>query len=272
MEPREQAAAGGLKAGSAAAEPASERLAAVGRSALAGRRALVVGGSGGIGAAVARGLASRGASVLVHGRSPASVGAVVATIRSAGGQAEGLALPLESAAPLLAAIRHAGPFDILAVAFGPFVRKPLAAHSPEDWERMASLNLALPGALVSALFPAMCDRGFGRILLFGGTRTDAIRGYRSNAAYAAAKTGLGVLAKSAAIEGAPRNVAAVAVCPGLVRTEYVDDAAAEALRLMAPGGRLSSPVEVAEIALGLIDRDPCAASGAIVSLDAGFDP
>lgn len=266
MEPREQAAAGGPKGGTAGA------AAVGGHSALAGRRALVVGGSGGIGAAVALGLAARGASVFVHGRSSASVGAVVASIRWSGGQAEGLALPLDSAGPLLAAIGHAGPFDILVVAFGPFVRKPLADHSPEDWERMASLNLALPGALVSALFPAMRDRGFGRILLFGGTRTDAIRGYCSNAAYAAAKTGLGVLAKSVAIEGASRNVAAVAVCPGLVRTEYIDDAAAEALRRMAPGGRLSSPEEVAGIALGLIDRDPCIASGAVVSLDAGFSP
>ena len=266
MEPREQAAAGGLKGGK------SGNAADGGHSALAGRRALVVGGSGGIGAAVARGLAARGASVLVHGRNPSSVAAVVTAIRRGGGQAEGLALPLDSAGPLLAAVSQAGPFDILVAAFGPFVRKPLADHSPEDWERMASLNLALPGALVSALFPAMRDRGFGRILLFGGTRTDAIRGYRSNAAYAAAKTGLGVLAKSAAIEGAPHNVAAVAVCPGLVRTEYIDDAAAEALRRMAPGGRLSSPAEVAEIALGLIDGDPCIASGAIVSLDAGFSP
>lgn len=260
---------------------------------LNGRRALVVGGSGGIGRAVSLGLAARGASLLVHGRTASKVETVVDAIRSRGGEAEGLALSLDSLAPLLEALdvlgaRSAGNtlsadtagsprnardrFDILVVAFGPFVRKSFADHSPSDWEKTALLDLALPGALAGKLFPAMCGRGFGRIIFFGGTRTDAIRGYRSNAAYAAAKTGLGVIAKSIAIEGAPHNVAAVVVCPGFVDTEYIDPEEKASLARIAPGGRLSDPAEVASIALDLIDRDPCPASGAIVSLDSGFSP
>lgn len=241
-------------------------------SVLRGRRALVVGGSGGIGRAVSLDLAARGASLLIHGRTSGKVGDLVAAIRRGGGEAEGLVLDLDSPEPLLAVLGADNVFDILVVAFGPFVRKPLAACSSSDWEKMALLNLALPGALASRLFPAMCDRGFGRILFFGGTRTDTIRGFTSNAAYAAAKTGLGVLAKSIAIEGAAHNVAAVTVCPGIVRTEYIDSAEASTLALIAPGGRFSDPAEVAAIALDLIDREPCIASGAVVSLDAGFSP
>jgi len=241
-------------------------------SVLRGRRALVVGGSGGIGRAVSLDLAARGASLFIHGRTSSKVGDLVAAIRRDGGEAEGLALDLDSPEPLLAVLNAAGAFDILIVAFGPFVRKPFAAYSPSDWEKMVLLNLALPGALASRLFPAMRDRGFGRILFFGGTRTDTIRGFTSNAAYAAAKTGLGVLAKSIAIEGAAHNVAAVTVCPGIVRTEYIGSAEASTLALIAPGGQLSDPADVAAIALDLIDRDPCIASGAVVSLDSGFAP
>lgn len=189
-----------------------------------------------------------------------------------GGQARGCPCEIQTPRDFLAAIEPFGDFDILVVAFGPFVRKSFAAYDTSDWEKMALLNLALPGALASRYFPAMRDRGFGRMLFFGGTRTDAVRGFTSNAAYAAAKTGLGVLAKSIAIEGAARNVAALVICPGLVRTEYIGPDEAASLARMAPGGRLSSPADVAATALDLMDRDPCLASGAIVSLDSGFSP
>lgn len=235
-----------------------------------GRRALVIGGSGGIGASLAMGLAMRGASLLVHGLNSGKVEARIRSIAKAGGKAQGLVQAIDGLDSILTALEPFGDFDILVVAFGPFVRKPFADHTPADWEKTATLDLALPGALASRYFPAMCDKGFGRILFFGGTRTDSIRGFTSNAAYAAAKTGLGVLAKSLAIEGAPHNVAAVTICPGLVRTEYIGREEALALARMAPGGRLSEPADVAEIALGLLDGDPCLSSGAIVSLDAGF--
>lgn len=261
MEQGEQDRAGSGKAGEGGKHSVFE-----------GRRALVIGGSGGIGASVAMGLASRGASLLVHGLGSSKVEARVRSIVKAGGKAQGLAHDIDELESILSALENFGDFDVLVVAFGPFVRKPFAAHTPADWEKTAILDLALPGALASRYFPAMRDKGFGRILFFGGTRTDSIRGFTSNAAYAAAKTGLGVLAKSIAIEGAPHNVAAVTICPGLVRTEYIGPGETLALARMAPGGRLAEPADIAEIALTLLDCDPCVASGAIVSLDAGFSP
>ncbi|MGB4571217.1 MAG: SDR family NAD(P)-dependent oxidoreductase [Rectinemataceae bacterium] len=238
----------------------------------AGRSALVVGGSGGIGAHVAMQLAARGAIPVIQGRDPGRVAAAVARIEAAGGQAKPLALELNSARDLIDALDEPLRFDILVVAFGPFVQKSLADTSPEEWERLAVLDLALPGAMASALLPGMLARGWGRMLFFGGTRTDGIRAYRSNAAYAAAKTGVSVLVKSLAAEGGDRNVAAIAVCPGLVGTEYVSPGVRDALSASAPGGRLLAPGEIARISLDLLDADPCSASGALVSLDAGFSP
>lgn len=241
----------------------------------------MVGGSGGIGAPVAVELAARGAFVTVHGAHRDRVDAAVARILEAGGRAEGLVARFgdgsgESAAAGVSefAARFAGDNapDILAVAFGPFVRKSLADTEAADWISLALLDLALPGALASACLGSMMERGWGRMLFFGGTRTDGIRAYRSNAAYAAAKTGIAVLVKSIAAEGAHRNVAALAICPGLVDTEYVEPAARAALVAMAPGGRLLRPGTLALGALDLLADDPCAASGAILSMDAGFAP
>ena len=242
---------------------------------LEGRRALVVGGSGGIGRAVALELGARGAHVIVHGGSSrARLDSALAELESQGGSGEGLLLELggthEGFLRFFEALPGMGEIDVLVVAFGPFVRKSLAATSTADWERLALFDLALPGALCSALFPAMAARGWGRILLFGGTRTDGIRDYSSNAAYAAAKTGLSVLVKSLAAEGADHGVGSILVCPGLVDTEYLSEPMKAAFRSHAPGGRLTPPGEIAAAAVRLIADDPCIASGAVVTLDGGL--
>ncbi len=259
---------------------------------LEGRRALVVGGSGGIGRAVSLELGSRGAYVVVHGGSSREkLDSTLLELRRArelrfareprfakpdlgAAGAEGFLLDLGDPSSGLARLSDAlpglGDIDILVVAFGPFVRKSLAATDRVDWVRIALLDLALPGTLCSAYLPAMASRGWGRILLFGGSRTDGIRAYSSNAAYAAAKTGLAVLVKSIAAEGAPRGVGCVLVCPGLTDTEYLGEAEKAALRSRAPGGRLAEPAEIASAAVDLLAADPCLASGAIITLDGGL--
>lgn len=234
-----------------------------------------MGGSGGIGRAVALELAERGAFVVVHGGSSrAGLDSTLAELRLLGAGAEGFLHELEPQAGcvsrLVELLPGLGSIDILVVAFGPFLRASLAGTLAADWERLALLDLALPGALSSALLPAMAAKGWGRILLFGGSRTDGIRSYSANAAYAAAKTGLAVLAKSLAAEGASRGVACLLACPGLVDTEYLGEAEREALRLRAPAGRLAAPGEIAAAAVGLLCAEPCLASGAVVSLDGGL--
>jgi NAD(P)-dependent dehydrogenase (short-subunit alcohol dehydrogenase family) len=162
--------------------------------------------------------------------------------------------------------------DIVVCSYGPFIEKPLEATSPEEWEQLTLANLALPGALASRFLPGMKARKFGRFLFFGGTRTDTIRAFRTTAAYASAKTGLGVITKSLAVSGAADNVAAVLVCPGPADTEYLDPATRAAHARLAPGGRLIPPDEIAHAAIELLDADPCTASGAILTFDGGFSP
>ena len=220
-------------------------------------------------------MAERGASLVVHGGSSSErLERLVSELRARGAGVEGFLMELEpesgSIDRLIRALPDLGRIDILAVAFGPFLRASLAATSAADWVRLALLDLALPGALASALFPSMAERGWGRILLFGGTRTDGIRAYSANAAYAAAKTGLSVLAKSLAIEGSGKGVGTVLVCPGLVETEYLSAQERLEQATKAPGGRLLSAGQVARTAVDLIAADPCLASGSAVTLDCGL--
>lgn len=241
-------------------------------SILKGKRALVVGGSGGIGRWLSRILAQRGASVFIQGAHENKVASLVEEIKKNGGTAEGCVHAIDSVPEFCRFLKGFGDFDIVISAYGPFLQKPLALYTPQDWEHLVGHNLTLPGALVSLYLSGMLQRHFGRFLFFGGTRTDALLTYKTNAAYASAKAGLNVLVKSLAAEGRDLNVASLLVCPGLVDTEYLDDAAREALLAKAPGGKLIPARTVAETALNLLDADPCTASGAIVSLDSGFSP
>ncbi len=252
-------------------------------STLAGRFAVVVGGSGGIGRAVSAELVRRGATVLVHGRHASTKTAEIsgdagdATKRTAGERLFTFDCEFDTPRSFLHALderlRELGAEpDLLVCSFGPFLERPLADTSVTDWERLAMANLALPGALASHLLPGMLRRNFGRFLFFGGTRTDSIRGFRQTAAYAATKTGLGVLVKSIALEGAVRNVAAALVCPGPTETEDQNATTPARHAALTPQRKLAGAELVARTAIDLIDADPCLASGAIVALDGGFAP
>mgnify|MGYP000918751515 CR=1 FL=1 len=131
-------------------------------------------------------------------------------------------------------------------------------------------NLVFPGILVSAVLPHMADRGWGRILLLGGTRTDIVRGFRTNAAYAAAKTGLSSLVKSVALDYASRGITCNAICPGFVDTEYMDDAERETQASKNPDGKLVSVGEIADSALFLLEKSVY--NGTILPVDKGWTP
>lgn len=160
--------------------------------------------------------------------------------------------------------------DILVMAYGPFVQKPLADTTAEEWRSTALACLALPGIVASAAAMAMAERGFGRILLFGGTRTDAIRGFKSNAAYASAKTGIGVIAKSIAVEFGGRGVSCAVLCPGFVDTEYLTDTMRSTLSSASPRGSLIPASEIADLALYLVSGGMDLANGAVLVADGGL--
>ena len=237
---------------------------------LTDRKAFVLGGTGGIGRATARALGLRGASVDIHGRDSGKLDAALREFRREGITAGGTAgelVVLDDALPLR---KRAESADILVIAWGPFLQKPLHETTPEDWKRLADFDFALPGVLVSAALSGMRERKWGRILLFGGTRTDGIRGFRTNAAYAAAKTSLGTLAKSISAQYAPHGVAALVLCPGFVETEYLTPEQKRNLTTRAPQGRLTRPDDIGDLAAVLLAQDPPLWNGAVLTADEGL--
>lgn len=236
----------------------------------AGRRALVVGGSGGIGAIVSRVVASLGATTVVHGgRDSNRLDAVIDSIRRAGGDARGILTLLDGTGSAGRLLREAGPVDVLAVAFGPLERAKMSATSDAMWRRVVTANLTLPGILVSRTLPHMISEGFGRILLFGGTGTDAVRGFTTMTAYAAAKTGVGVIAKSVARAHGGDGVCCNVLVPGFVDTEYLSDAQREEYRRISATGVLTAPEKYAPMIRILISADGGIPNGGVIDLSSG---
>jgi len=233
-----------------------------------GRKALVVGGTGGIGRAVALGLAARGAEVTVHGGSSRPrLDSTVAALRAIGGEGAGFLLSikgLEAAEEIVA--RGPAP-DILICAWGPFKQGNLEALDRDFWQKMTENNLIFPGILVSLAISGMIEQKWGRILLFGGTNTDNIRGFTTTAAYSAAKTALGVIAKSVAKTAGPRGVTCNVVCPGLTDTEYTTDALRRYNREKSPGKNPLRAEQIARAALAILENPGF--NGAVVPIDQG---
>ena len=204
------------------------------------KNALVVGGSGGIGKSISLMLAKSGANVTVHGgHASEKFDSLLHEMNSISNSEfqtqkhrqiildfakidlekfdEKNSCEISSLENLKSALKKS---EILCICYGPFLQKKIAQTSAQEWLWTAKLNLALPGILAGYAARFMKRRGFGRILFFGGTRTNQINGFKTNAAYAAAKTGIASLAKSFALEFAECGISTAAIFPGFVQTEY----------------------------------------------------
>ena len=133
---------------------------------------------------------------------------------------------------------------------------------------MADSNLVFPATMVSMVISGMIERNWGRILLFGGTNTDTIRGFITTTAYSAAKTALGVLAKSVAKSAGSRGVTCNVVCPGLTDTEYTGEELLRYNREKSPGGKPLQAEQIARSALTILENP--AFNGAVIPVDQGI--
>ena len=132
----------------------------------------------------------------------------------------------------------------------------------------------LPVTIGRRALGPMVERGYGRLVVFGGTGTDRVSGYRMVAAYSAAKTALVSWVKSAArsvdrmgtraTTQNPADVAVSAVCPGFVDTEYLRDSQRERYRRLS-GGRLQTPDQIAAQVMELIGAPGGRSNGRVVA-------
>jgi 3-oxoacyl-[acyl-carrier protein] reductase len=234
-----------------------------------GRHALVIGGSGGIGRAVAMGLAEQGAGLTIHGgTSQSRLEETLRDVRAAGSEAGGFLYPIDGPDAPERLLAQAAVPDILVCAWGPFLRGNIEEVKPETWYFLMEKNISFPGAMISLVINGMIKRRWGRILLFGGSNTDTIRGFTTTAAYSAAKTALGVIAKSVAKAAGPYGVTCNVICPGLTDTEYTDEVAKNYNRERNPDGKVLNPEHVARVALNILKNPQV--NGAIIPVDWGL--
>lgn len=238
---------------------------------LSNHRALIIGGSGGIGRAVTHNLASHGAAVVCHGgHDQEKVDDAVAYVRTRGGEARGLLLELQKASDILPQLDSLVGIDIVVVAYGPIAYAPLGKTSPDTWHRIVEMNLTLPGVVLSYYLPKLVRRGWGRIVLFGGPHSSSIRGYTEIGAYGAAKLALSSLVRSAAHEARGSNVTVNLISPGYVDTEYLTEHRRQIGRSKSPQGYLIPPERIARVICDIICSEEPDVNGAVIAVDQGI--
>lgn len=242
---------------------------------LQGRTALVTGGASGIGAAIARQLAGRGAYVRVADLDPEGASSVAEEV---GG--ESWVVDLSDTAALAELELDV---DILVNNAGIQHVSPIERFDPEAFRQILMIMVEAPFLLVRAALPAMYARGFGRIV-----NVSSVHGLRASpfkAAYVTAKHALEGLSKVTALEGGDRGVTSNCVNPGYVRTPLVERQIADQARthgieesevvekiMLAHSAvkRLVEPAEVASLVGWLTGPDAAMVTGAAYTMDGGW--
>ncbi|MGN6306180.1 MAG: SDR family NAD(P)-dependent oxidoreductase [Mesorhizobium sp.] len=243
----------------------------------AGKVALVTGGGSGIGAAICRTLAERGASVVVGDVNAEAAQATARELQAAsGGQAIGLAMDVADAAACEAAVRAATDrFGALHLAVNNAgigtPRGNVHEQSVEDWSLSLQVNLTGVFLSMRAEIPAMLESGGGAIVNISSIC--GVIGVKQTAAYTAAKHGVIGLTKVAALDYATKGIRVNALCPGYVYTPFIAGRSEEERAEIAsrhPVERLADAQEMANVAAFLLSDEARFITGAAHLADGGY--
>jgi 2-hydroxycyclohexanecarboxyl-CoA dehydrogenase len=237
---------------------------------LQGQRAFVTGAARGIGAAIARRLASDGAHVVVADLDKAAAEVLAAEI---GGTA--LHLDVTDLAAVEQAITRTGPFAILVNNAGVDQHAFFTKTTVDDWRRLLAVNLESVFATTHAALPAMQAAGYGRIV---NIASEAGRmGSRGGAVYAAAKGGVIAFTRSIARENGGKGITANVVAPGPIDTPLLRQAVEQggerllgAMTQATLAGRLGTPEEVAAAVSFLASREAGYITGETLGVSGGM--
>lgn len=239
---------------------------------LAGQTALVTGAARGIGAAVARRLASDGVSVVITDRDGAAAEALA---RDIGGTARAVELDVTRTDVVRDVVLACGPLAILVNNAGVDQHAFFTATTPDDWDMLLAVNLRSVLATCHAALPAMQSAGYGRIV---NIASEAGRmGSRGGAVYAAAKGGVIAFTRSIARENGRKGITANVVAPGPIDTpllrravEQGGDRLLDAMTGATLAARLGTPEEVAAAVAFLASREAGYITGETLGVSGGM--
>ena len=234
------------------------------------KRALVTGGSGGIGAAICKRLAADGHHVIVHAnRSREKAAAVVAEILAVGGSAEAVAFDVTDRAATAAALEvllEAGAIQILVNNAGIHADAVFPGMSGEQWDSVVDVSLNGFFNVTRPLTLPMIRTRWGRIINISSVA--GITGNRGQVNYSAAKGALHAASKALALELASRGVTVNAVAPGIIATGMIEGAFdGEAIKALVPMQRAGQPEEVADLVAFLASEQAAYISGQVISIN-----
>ena len=237
------------------------------------KRALVTGGSGGIGAAICKRLAADGHHVIVHAnRSQEKAEAVVVEIIAAGGSAEAVAFDVTeraATAAVLERLLEADPIQILVNNAGIHADAVFPGMSAEQWHAVVDVSLNGFFNVTQPLTMPMIRTRWGRIVNISSIA--GITGNRGQVNYSAAKGALHAASKSLALELASRGITVNAVAPGIIATDMIAGTFdPEAIKNLVPMKRAGKPEEVADLVAFLASDRAAYISGQVISINGGM--
>ena len=233
-------------------------------------RALVTGGSGGIGAAICRRLAEDGRHVYVHANNRLNEAErIVSDIKAGGGSAAAVAFDVTDRVRSVAALQRIldeGPIQIVVNNAGIHDDAVMPGMKPEQWSRVIDVSLNGFFNVTQPLLMSMIGTRWGRIVSVSSVA--ALAGNRGQTNYAAAKAGLHGATKALALELASRGITVNAVAPGIIASSMTERLfPQEVIDKLIPMKRAGTPEEVADLIGFLASERAGYVSGQIISVN-----
>ena len=247
---------------------------------LTGRLALVTGGGGGLGLAIARGLSAAGARIVINGRNRAKLDAAAAVLeRDSGVSGSVKAAPFDVAdadavaAGIAAIERDFGALDIVVNNAAVNRRAPLDQFTPDQWHALLAANLDGPFYVARSVITGMKARRRGKIINICSLASEI--GRPNIVPYATSKGGLQMLTRALAVELAQFNVQVNGIAPGFFKTDMNTPLIADAdfsawVASRTPAGRWGEPPEIAGAAVFLASGAADYVTGHVLFVDGGF--
>jgi len=245
---------------------------------ITGKVAVVTGGNGGIGLAMARGIASCGANVAIAGRNAEKGTAALESLRELGVQAIFITADVTKKSDcqrmIAEAEAHFGRVDILVNNAGTSIRKMPQDYSEDEWHQVMDTNLTSAFLCSQAAYPAMVKAGGGKMINIGSMMS--LFGAPYATPYASSKGGIVQMTKCLATAWAKDNIQVNAVLPGWIDTELTQRARQQVDGLQAsvekrtPAGRWGAPPDMSGVAAFLATSASDFVTGTAIPVDGGF--
>lgn len=246
---------------------------------LSGKVAVVTGGAGGIGEALALGLGIHGATVVVSSRNEEAIEKVARKITAeSGNEAIAIASDVTDEASVQnmvdAVLDKYGKIDILVNAMGMNIKRPALEYPMEDWDKLFSVNVKGTMIACKAVGKAMEKQGNGAIVNLSSVR--GIRGYTGgNTGYCATKGAVELITRALALEWAPSGIRVNALGPALVITPGTrhiadDPELAKKYAAAVPMGRIGMPEDMIGAVVYLVSDAASFVSGQTIYVDGGL--